>query len=108
MLIDRDRAKVCKNAKKHEQESGINEVATVGVAKFGTSQFSQRWGELAPGVGIGNWVERKLKALPDCPGKDQRKRSPITSPPKRICPRAMRFIACDLRHHFQGSDQCLK
>jgi hypothetical protein len=37
MLSDRDRAKVCKNAKKHEQESGINEVATVGVTKFGTS-----------------------------------------------------------------------
>ncbi len=40
MLRDRNRAKAPKNAEKQEEESGINEIAAVGVTESGTGQLS--------------------------------------------------------------------
>src|SRR5438445_11715364 len=103
MLGGGDRPKRPKKAQNQKEEAGINEVTAVGVAKFGAGQFAQSGREIAPGIGIGNWSEWKCKALPDCPRKDERKRSPIANPPKRICSQVGRLTTCELRDHFQGS-----
>jgi len=108
MLRDRNRAKAPKNAEKQEEEGGINEIAAVGVTEFGTGQLSQRGREIAPGIRVGNWVEREPKALPRHPGKNERKGSPVTGPPKRPCSPPGRLIACAWCDHFQGFRQCLK
>ena len=103
MLKDGDCAKICKKAEKQEDKAGINEIATVGVTEFGTGQFAERGREIAPGVGIGNWIQRQPEALPDGPGKNEHKQNPIKKPPNRISSGAGRLIACRLRDHFQGS-----
>ena len=103
MLSDGDGAKIRKKAENQEDKAWINEIASVGVAKFGTGYFSESGREIAPGIGIGSWIEWELKALPNRPGKNERKQSPIKKPPKRIFPQPKRLIACERRDHFQGS-----
>src|SRR6266566_2892031 len=103
MLSDGNRAKIRKKAEKQEEKPGISEISAVGVTKFGTGQFSESGREIAPGIGIGNWIEWEPKALPNRPGKNERKQSPIKKPPKRIFPQPKRLIACELCDRFQGS-----
>ena len=102
MLSDSDGAEIPKNAEKEEKEGGINEITSVGVTEFGPREFAQGGREIAPGIGIGNWIERKLKALPNRPGKDECDRSPITNRPKQVSSRAERLPAGELRHHFEA------
>src|SRR5207248_5678441 len=103
MLYDPDRPKISEAAQHQIEETRIEKITALTVTKFGTGQFAQCRREIAPGIGIGNWIEREFKALPNRPGKNERKQSPIKKPPKRICPQAVRFTACRLRDHFQGS-----
>src|SRR5436305_13843091 len=102
MLYDCDRPKISEIPQHQVKKTRIQKISILGVTKFSASQFPQSGREIAPGIGIGNWSERKCKALPDCPGKDERKRSPITNRPKRPRSQARRLIACELRDHFQG------
>src|SRR5437588_12966350 len=103
MLHDRDRAKISERPQHQIEKTRIQKISAVGVAKFGAGQFAQSGGEIAPGIGIGNWSEWKCKALPDCPGKNERKRSPIANPPKRSCSQVGRLTTCERCDHFQGS-----
>src|SRR6266853_4889329 len=103
MLYDPDRPKISETAQHQIEETRIEKITALTVTKFGTGQFAQSGREIAPGIGIGNWIEWELKALPNRPGKNERKQSPIKKPPKRIFPQPKRLIACELRDHFQGS-----
>src|SRR6266550_262022 len=103
MLYDRDRPKISETPQHQIEKTWIQKISGLSVTKFGAGQFAQSGREIAPGIGIGNWSEWKRKALPDCPGKNERKGSPITDRPKRMCSRARRLIACSVRDHFQGS-----
>src|SRR5204863_693343 len=103
MLGDGDRPKRPKKAQNQKEEAGINEVTAIGVTKFGARQFAQSGCEIAPGIGIGNWIERKLKALPNRPGKEERNHSPVADRPERGIAWAAGLIACELRDHFRNS-----
>ena len=82
MLYDSDRPKISETAQHQIEETRIEKITALTVTKFGTGQFAQRGREITPGIGIGNWIERKRKALPDRPGKDECDRSPITKSAK--------------------------
>src|SRR5947208_10305534 len=103
MLYDPDRPKISEAAQNQIEETRIEKITALTVTKFGTGQFAQCRREIAPGIGIGNWIEREFKALPNRPGKNERKQSPIKQPPKRIFPQPKRLIACERRDHFQDS-----
>src|SRR5207237_10925098 len=102
MLNDHDRPKISETAQHQIEKTRIQKISALGVAKFGAGQFPQSGREITPGIGIGNWIERELKALPNRPGKNERKGGPITDL-KRPCCRSGRLIACRLRDHFQSS-----
>ena len=102
MLYDSDSPKISESAHHHIEETRIEKITALAVTKFGTGQFAQRGREITPGIGIGNWSEGKGEALPDGPGKNDRKGSPITGLPKRPCFPPGRLIACELRHHFEA------
>ena len=101
MLNDRDGPKISETPQHQIEETRIQKISALGVAKFGAGQFAQRRREITPGVGIGNWIQRQRESLPDCPGKDERDCSPIAKPPNRICSRPGRLPPCKLRNHFK-------
>src|SRR6266480_4887235 len=101
MLYDRDCSKISETPQHQIEKTRIQKISAVSMAKFGAGQFAQSGREIAPSIGIGNWIERELNALPDREGKDERKRSPIANPPKRICSRPRRLPPCELRNHFK-------
>ena len=103
MLYDPDRPKISETAQHKIEETRIEKITAVTVTKFGTGQFAQCGREITPGIGIGNWGEGKGEALPDGPGKNDRKRSPITGLPRRACFPPGRLFACEWCDHFQGS-----
>jgi hypothetical protein len=102
MLYDPDRPKISEAAQHQIEETRIEKITALTVTKFGTGQFAQRGREITPSIGIGNWIERKLKALPNRPGKDECDCSPITNRPKQVSSRAERLPAGELRHHFEA------
>src|SRR5881392_3096532 len=108
MLHDHDRPKISETAQHQIEKTRIQKISALGVAKCGAGKFPQSGREITPGIGIGNWIERELKALPNRPGKNERKQSPIKKPPKRIFPQPKRLIACERRDHFQDSAKCWK
>src|SRR2546429_9956626 len=95
MLYDPDRPKISETAQHQIEETRIEKITALTVAKFGTGQFSERGREITPGIGIGNWSEWKGEALPDRPGKNERKGSPIADPRRRPCSPPGRLIACE-------------
>src|SRR4029077_4413720 len=103
MLYDCDRPKISETAQHQIEKTRIQKISALGVTKFSAGQFAQRGREITPGVGIGNWSEGKGEALPDGPGKNDRKGSPIAGLPKRGCFPRGRLIACEWCDHFQGS-----
>src|SRR3954451_9511857 len=103
MLYNTDRAEIAESCQDQIEKTRIKEISTIGVAKFGAGKFAQSGREIAPGVGISNWIQRATKALPSCDGKDQSKQNPITGLPKRRDVPARQVPACGLRNHFQGS-----
>src|SRR5947199_7553795 len=106
MLGGGDRPKRPKKAQNQKEEAGINEVTAVGVTKFGAGQFAQSGREIAPGIGIGNWIEGKRKALPNRPRKDKDEGNPITNSPKRISSQARRLPAGELGDHLSKCGKC--
>src|SRR5437879_12783893 len=71
MLYDPDRPKISETAQHQIEETRIEKITALTVTKFGTGQFSQRGRKITPGIGISNWIQRQLKALPNRPGKDE-------------------------------------
>ncbi len=84
MLYDPDRPKISETAQHQIEETRIEKITALTVTKFGTGQFAQRGREVAPGIGIGNWIQRQHESLPDCPRKDERECGPVAKPPNGI------------------------
>src|SRR6266702_2599204 len=103
MLNDCDGPKISETPQHRIEETRIQKISAVSVTKFGARQFAQTGREIAPGIGIGNWIERKLKALPNRPGKEERNHSPVANRPERAIAWAAGLIACELRDHFRSS-----
>src|SRR5438270_14023001 len=103
MLDDCDRPKISETAQHQIEETRIQKISALGVTKFSTGRFAQSGREIAPGIGIGNWIERKLKALPNRPGKEERNHSPVADREERGIAWAAGLIVCELRDHFRNS-----
>src|SRR5437879_12196363 len=102
MLYDPDRPKISETAQHQIEETRIEKITALTVTKFGTGQFSQRGRKITPGIGISNWIQRQLKALPNRPGTDECDRSPITNRPKQIFSRPECLPAGELPQHSQA------
>src|SRR5206468_3149265 len=98
MLRDRDCPKIAKNAQQQKNESRINKVPSVCVAKLSPDQFSQRWREVAPGIRISDRLERKRKSLPRGKGEERRYPTPVAESPGRCSTEC--FAACGVFDHF--------
>ena len=106
MLYDRDRPKISETAQHKIEKTGIQKISGLAMTKFGAGQFAQSGREIAPGIGIGNWIEGKRKALPNRPRKDKDEGNPITNSPKRIGSQARRLPAGELGDHLSKCGKC--